>query len=239
MVIFEEGMTLEELQAGALVLINKPREWSSFDVVKKVRYLLKKNLNAKKIKVGHGGTLDPLADGLMLIGVGKATKQLFTLQDQSKEYIAKFTLGATTISYDLETEVENHKDISGITIEAINKALATFLEESEQVPPLFSAKRVDGVRAYEMAREGSDHELKPVPVTIHEIELMDHNLPEISVRIKCSKGTYIRTIANDLGKKLECGAYMSGLTRTKSGTYELGDALGLKEFEEKVILHKV
>jgi tRNA pseudouridine55 synthase len=239
MVIFEEGLSLEEYREGVLILINKPKGWSSFDVVKKVRYLLQRNLKAKKLKVGHGGTLDPLADGLMLIGVGKATKQLFTIQEEDKEYVARITLGATTPSYDLETEVENKKDVSALSKETIQAAVNSLLSMKEQVPPLFSAKRINGTRAYELARKGEDKTLESIKITIHEAELLRPDLPEIEVRIKCSKGTYIRTIANDLGKIINCGAYLSGLTRTKSGHYELVNAIELDKFEEKIILHKV
>jgi len=227
--------TLEEFKEGQLVLIDKPLEWTSFDVVNKMRYLLKKKFEVKKIKVGHGGTLDPLATGLMMIGIGKATKQLEELQGQDKTYIAKIKLGETTPSFDSETEVDQTFSTEHITKEIVEDALNSFIGEQDQVPPLFSAKHVNGQRAYHLARKGSDMELPPSKVTIYKAELLEYNFPELSVEVVCSKGTYIRSFARDLGRKVNSGGYLSGLRRTQSGSFSIEDAMSIEEFEKKLI----
>lgn len=217
---------------GKVLLFNKPLYWTSFDLVKKVKNLVRNSFGIKKIKVGHAGTLDPLASGLMIICTGKSTKIISTLQDHDKEYVATFHLGATTPSFDLETEIDNRYDTSGITEERVRNILSGFVGEQLQVPPLFSAKNIDGKRAYEYARRGIEMEMRANTVFFHEIELIEYRMPEIVVRIKCSKGTYIRSLARDIGEKLDCGAYLSGLIRTSVGDFRLENALEIEEFEK-------
>lgn len=216
---------------GQLLLFDKPLYWTSFDLVKKVKNLIRNTYGIKKIKVGHAGTLDPLASGLMIICTGKFTKRINELQDHDKEYLASFHLGATTPSFDLETEVDSRFDISGVTEESVKRVLEGFLGEQQQIPPLFSAKNIDGKRAYEYARRGIDIELKANRVFFHEIELVGFNLPEIEVRTRCSKGTYIRSMARDIGQKLACGAYLSSLRRTAIGDYTVENAIDIQDFE--------
>ncbi|WP_291725226.1 tRNA pseudouridine(55) synthase TruB [Bernardetia sp.] len=222
---------------GKVILIDKPLTWSSFDVVNKIRYAIKKYEQKKKVKVGHAGTLDPLATGLLILCSGKMTKQIEQFQGQEKEYIAQITFGFTTPSYDLETELENEKDTSEITLEKIKDALKHFEGEIDQVPPIFSAVQVDGKRAYKSARKGEEIELKSRKVTISELEILESDLSEqkaiISLRVVCSKGTYIRSLAHDLGKQLETGAHLSGLRRTRIGDFKIEDAQTIEEFLEK------
>ena len=222
----------EEYLNGKILLFNKPVNWTSFDVVRKVKSKLYHKYKLKKIKVGHAGTLDPLADGLMLVCTGKATKKLNDFQDFGKEYVATIEIGKTTPSFDLETDFDNNFPIGHINRDMIEKCLSGFLGEQEQMPPIFSAKRINGKRAYEMAREKKEVELKPSTINIEELELLDYEKPMLKVKIKCSKGTYIRSFANDLGKKLESGAYLAGLTRTSVGDYSLNGALDIERFEE-------
>ena len=184
----------------------------------------------KKLKVGHAGTLDPLATGMLIISLGKATKISEQLQAEKKEYIADVTFGATTPSYDLEKEIDATYPYEHITAEKIEETLKGFIGTQEQVPPIFSAKYVDGVRAYEMAREGVEVELKSATITIYNIELLEYNAPTAKIRIECSKGTYIRSLARDLGLALESGAHLSALRRTKSGTFSVEDATTMDEF---------
>ena len=220
---------------GQVLLFDKPLYWTSFDLVKKVKNLIRNSLEIKKIKVGHAGTLDPLASGLMIICTGRATKTISQLQDHDKEYIASFHLGATTPSYDLETETGNRKDISGITEEAVRETLDRFLGEQQQVPPLFSAKNIDGKRAYDYARKGIEMEMRSNRVYFHTMKLLEYRMPEIVVSTLCSKGTYIRSLARDIGEDLGCGAYLSGLRRTSIGDYKVEDAFEIEEFE-KILL---
>jgi len=220
---------------GQVLLFDKPLYWTSFDLVKKVKNLIRNSLEIKKIKVGHAGTLDPLASGLMIICTGRATKTISQLQDHDKEYIASFHLGATTPSYDLETETGNRKDISGITEEAVRETLDRFLGEQQQVPPLFSAKNIDGKRAYDYARKGIEMEMRSNRVYFHTMKLLEYRMPEIVVSTLCSKGTYIRSLARDIGEDLGCGAYLSGLRRTSIGDYMVEDAFEIEEFE-KILL---
>lgn len=210
---------------GRVLLINKPFQWTSFDVVNKLRYKLKTK------KIGHAGTLDPLATGLLIICVGKMTKRIEEFMGQEKEYTGKFVLGQTTPSYDLETEVSEEKDISKITDEMIHDAVRPFIGKINQLPPLHSAIRIGGKRAYEFARKGADIELKPREVQIHKFEITSISLPEVSFRIVCSKGTYIRSIARDFGNTLQVGAYLSALCRTRIGTFLLSDALEVNQVE--------
>ncbi len=223
--IFEEGRVL---------LFNKPMYWTSFDLVNKVRGILRGTLGLKKIKVGHAGTLDPLASGLMIICTGKATKTIDGFRDLDKEYVATFTAGATTPSFDLETETDSTFPVNHITEELVREKLIGFLGEQKQLPPIYSAKLIGGKRAYEFARQGIHKDLEPVTVWFREIELISFNLPEIKVRIVCSKGTYIRSFARDLGKALESGCYLSALERTSIGDYKLKNAYDPDKFREYV-----
>ncbi|MFC2112141.1 tRNA pseudouridine(55) synthase TruB [Bacteroidota bacterium] len=221
-----------DFHKGAALLIEKPVDWSSFDVVKKIRNLICHKLEVKKIKVGHAGTLDPLATGLMIICTGKATKQIESYQGMPKEYEATIRLGQTTPSFDLETEVDGEYPTEHITTEIILNLFHDLIGESEQVPPLFSAKRFGGKRAYEYARQGKEMELSPTKITIHELELLDFADNLLRIRIKCSKGTYIRALARDIGLALESGAYLAELRRTAIGPFSVKDALVPKKFEE-------
>ncbi|WP_338767992.1 tRNA pseudouridine(55) synthase TruB [Bernardetia sp. ABR2-2B] len=222
---------------GKVILIDKPLTWTSFDVVNKIRYAIKKFEQKKKVKVGHAGTLDPLATGLLILCSGKMTKQIENFQGQEKEYVAQITFGFTTASYDLESELENKKDISDLTLEKIQTALSDFEGEIDQVPPIFSAVQVNGKRAYQSAREGEEIKLKSRKVTISELEIIESNISEneaiISLRIVCSKGTYIRSLAHDLGQKLETGAHLSGLRRTKIGNFVVEEAQTIEQFLEE------
>lgn len=224
----------EEFIAGKVILFDKEIDWTSFDVVNKLRVSLRNELGIKKIKVGHAGTLDPLASGLVILCTGKATKQIESFMGLEKEYIAHITLGGTTPSFDLETEIEQTFSFEHITRELLEATLESFIGEIEQAPPIFSAKQIDGKRAYNLARQGEEVVLKKNLVTIHEIELLEFEAPEIKLRILCSKGTYIRSVANDLGKKLNSGAYLSGLRRTKIGPYEVKDAEKISDFVKKL-----
>ena len=221
-------------EEGQVLLFDKPLYWTSFDLVNKVRIIIRKTLGIKKIKVGHAGTLDPLASGLMIICTGKATKKIDEFRDLDKEYVATIHLGATTPSYDLETETDENYSTDHITEEMVTKVLLGFLGKQKQMPPLHSAKLIAGKRAYEFARQGIVKELEPVTVFFHEIELLSFGIPEIKVRIRCSKGTYIRSFARDFGKALNSGAYLSGLIRTSIGLLNVSDAYDLEKFQEKV-----
>ncbi|MFI5204571.1 MAG: tRNA pseudouridine(55) synthase TruB [Flavobacteriales bacterium] len=228
-------MTHEELvEKGIVWLIDKPFEWTSFDAVNKLKGCLKHVFPKSKIKIGHAGTLDPLATGLLVICAGKATKKIAQIQDAEKEYTGTFYLGATTPSYDRETGVDNTFDISAITLEMIKEAASSFLGEHIQTAPAFSARKVDGKRAYEMARKGVDPGLKPHQVFIREFEIMRFEGNEIDFRVSCSKGTYIRTMANDLGKKLNNGAYLIKLVRTRIGEHELKNAVSPEEMVARI-----
>ncbi len=218
---------------GGIVLINKPYGWTSFDAVNKVRSVLRKYYGIRKIKVGHAGTLDPLATGLVIICTGRMTRQISHFQMLEKEYIADFVLGKTTPSYDLETEVDKEYKTEHITKKLVENALEKFKGEFDQVPPLFSAKFIDGKRAYKRARRGDDIELPATPVSIRELEIEHFELPELRLRISCSKGTYIRSLARDLGREINSGAYLSALERTRIGSYLLKDAILPEEFQNK------
>lgn len=209
---------------GKILLLDKPLEWTSFDIVKKVR-------NTIKIKkVGHAGTLDPLASGLLILCTGKKTKQIEGIQGQEKEYLCSLVLGKTTASYDLETPVEESGDFTHVTPELLDKMIREFTGEQDQVPPAHSAIKVGGERAYKKARAGENIELKSRKVTIHALEITAVDLPEVSIRIICSKGTYIRSLVRDMGNYLNCGAYMSYLRRTRIGEYHINDAVTIEEF---------
>ncbi len=217
--------TINDFAEGQLLLINKPYKWTSFDVVGKLRNAFK----PLKLKVGHAGTLDPLATGLLIICTGKMTKQIDTFQAQEKEYTGTMILGATTPSYDMETEPEQQFDISHITEEQIKDACKQFIGDIQQYPPAHSAIKIDGERLYEKARRGEEVELRLRNVTITEFEITGITLPEINFRVVCSKGTYIRSLVNDFGKALNNGAYLSKLRRTRSGEYKIEDAHEIEE----------
>jgi tRNA pseudouridine55 synthase len=214
--IFEDGQVL---------LIDKPMDWTSFDVVKKIRRLIKVK------KVGHAGTLDPLATGLLILCTGKYTKRINDYMAREKEYTGHLTLGATTPTFDLESDPENQRDYSAITVEAINDALASFRGEIMQVPPIHSAIKKDGKRVYELARKGVEVKLEPRRVVIKEFEITEVALPVLSFRVVCSTGTYIRSLANDLGAALGCGAYLSKLCRTRIGEFRVEQAMSIGQAE--------
>lgn len=223
--------TLDAYQKGRVLLIDKPLNWTSFQVVNKIRWLIKQQFSIKKIKVGHAGTLDPLATGLLILCTGKFTKKIETYQAQVKEYTGTITLGATTPSYDLESGIDQKFDVSGISEADILKNTQQFLGEIQQQPPIFSALKKNGKRLYEYAREGSKIEIPSRAVTITEFEITKIELPCIKFRIVCGKGTYIRSLAHDFGKSLNNGAHLSGLRRTKIGEFRVEDAISVLEFE--------
>ncbi|MCZ4317549.1 tRNA pseudouridine(55) synthase TruB [Aequorivita viscosa] len=227
-------MTAEDYKEGQVILIDKPLEWTSFQAVNKIRWLIKKSFGIKKIKVGHAGTLDPLATGLLIICTGKFTKRIDTFQAQEKEYTGTFTLGATTPSYDLETEINNTFDISEITSEKIQEATKQFLGEIQQQPPVFSALKKEGKRLYEYARSGEEIEIPFRTITISEFEITKIELPIVHFRVACSKGTYIRSLANDFGKALNNGAHLSALRRTKIGDFSVDKAIDIEAFEKSL-----
>lgn len=226
--------TARSFLEGKIILIDKEMNWTSFDVVNKLRIELRSALGIKKIKVGHTGTLDPLATGLVILCAGKATKQIESFMGLDKEYIAELTIGATTPSFDLETEIEKKSPFEHVTPGQLESVLDAFRGQLEQTPPNYSAKQVDGKRAYNMARQGETFKLKKNLVTIHELELLNFSPPKISLRVLCSKGTYIRSLANDIGEKLGTGAYLSALRRTKIGDYHVNDAEKLSDFVKKL-----
>ena len=220
-------------QKGEILCFNKPYTWTSFDLVNKVRGILRHRTKNRKLKVGHAGTLDPLATGVLIICSGKATKRIDELQADVKEYIATLKLGATTPSFDKETEEDATYPTDHITKELVEATLQQFVGTIEQIPPSFSAVRVNGKRAYQMARKGQEIELKPKQLTIDEIELMSCELPsQIVIRVVCSKGTYIRALARDIGTALGSGAYLTDLCRTRIGKYKLADCLDITEFDD-------
>lgn len=211
---------------------DKPYEWTSFELVAKVRYLLCKRLGVKKLKVGHAGTLDPLATGVLLVCTGKATKRIEELQAHTKEYVATLRLGATTPSFDLEKPVDAEYPTEHITREMVEETLNRFVGTIEQVPPVFSACKVNGSRAYDLARKGEEVELKAKTLVIDEMELLRCELPEIVIRVVCSKGTYIRALARDIGVALQSGAHLTALRRTRIGAVRVEDCLKLDDFAE-------
>ena len=223
-------MTAEDLLNGQVILIDKPLHWTSFQVVNKLRWAIKKKYNLKKIKVGHAGTLDPLATGLLIICTGRFTKKIDEYQAQEKEYTGTFYLGATTPSFDLETEVNEHFPTEHINNELIINTTKKFLGEIEQIPPIFSAIKKDGKRLYELARAGESTKIQSRKVTVSEFQITKINLPIIEFRVKCSKGTYIRSLANDFGKALKSGAYLASLRRTKIGDFDVKKAKSIDEF---------
>lgn len=217
---------------GEILSFNKPYGWTSFQVVSKVRSAISKKLHVKKMKVGHAGTLDPLATGVLIVCTGKSTKLIDELQSHTKEYIATLKLGATTPSYDKETEEDAVYPTEHITKELVETVLQRFIGTIEQTPPEYSAVKINGKRAYEFARKGKSVELKPKTLVIDSIELLECNFPEIVIRVVCSKGTYIRALARDIGRELQSGAYLTGLVRTRIGEYKLDECLDPETFNE-------
>ncbi|MBL4735037.1 MAG: tRNA pseudouridine(55) synthase TruB [Flavobacteriales bacterium] len=220
---------VKDIHEGALLLVDKPLKWTSFDVVNKIRYFLKKELNTGKIKVGHAGTLDPLATGLLVVCIGKYTKRIAEVQEQKKEYTGTMILGATTPSFDRETEIDNTFPIENITADAILDAARLFEGEIEQIPPSFSAVKIDGVRAYKKARENKLVELKTRIIKINSFRIEKIQVPDIEFIVSCSTGTYIRSLVNDFGKKLNNGAYLNSLVRTRIGKFQLKNAWRLDD----------
>lgn len=223
-------MSGEDYKAGQVLLIDKPLNWTSFQVVNKLRWEIRQAFNIKKIKVGHAGTLDPLATGLLVICTGKMTKQINTFQGQIKEYTGTFVLGSTTPSFDLETEIDNTYSTDHITEALIHQTTKQFIGEIDQYPPVFSAIKKDGKRLYEFARAGEDVEIKSRKVTIEAFEITKINGLNLEFRVVCSKGTYIRSLANDFGKALNSGAHLSVLRRTKIGDFDVKNALSIEDF---------
>jgi len=226
--------TEEDFLTGQIILIDKPLEWTSFQAVNALKWAIRKKFNLKKLKIGHAGTLDPLASGLLIICTGKFTKKIPELQGQVKEYTGTFTLGATTPSYDMETEEDQTFPIEHITEESIQNATRHFLGEIEQIPPVFSALKKDGKRLYELARKGQEVEVEARKIEVLEFEITRIDLPEVDFRVVCSKGTYIRSLAHDFGKALGSGAYLSALRRTKIGDYNVNNATTPMVFKEEL-----
>ncbi len=223
-----------DLTEGYVALIDKPLEWTSTDVVRKVKYALQRKGYPRKIKVGHAGTLDPLATGVLLICIGKATKRVDELQSERKEYVADIMLGATTPSFDLEHPIDATYPTEHITREAIDAVLSSLTGERLQSPPLYSAKKVEGMRAYEIARAGESVELRRSLITIYEMEVLEWESPRLRLRVECSKGTYIRSLAGEIGEGLESGGHLTGLRRTRSGGYRVEEGWSLEEFMKKI-----
>jgi tRNA pseudouridine55 synthase len=219
-----------DFQKGEILVFDKPLNWTSFDLVHKVRYIICKKLNIKKLKVGHAGTLDPKATGVLVLCTGKATSKIESIQIGEKEYIATLKIGATTPSYDLESEEDRQFETAHITKDLLAEVLKSFIGTIEQIPPDFSAIKIDGKRAYEYARRGIAVEIKPKILEVREIEIVNFDLPEVILRIVCGKGTYIRALARDIGEALKSGAYLTGLRRTRVGDFNLGQAIDLEDF---------
>ena len=221
------------VEDGYVAVIDKPLEWTSADVVRKVKFRLQR-MGCRKIKVGHAGTLDPLATGILLVCIGRATKRVDELQAERKEYVAELMLGATTPSFDMEHPVDQTYPIEHITREKVEQALHSLEGERLQAPPLYSAKKVEGVRAYEFARLGEEVELKRAMINIYSLTLEEYDLPKIRIRVECSKGTYIRSLAQEIGQALDSGAYLTSLRRTASGDFRVENAEQLEDFLKKL-----
>ncbi len=224
------GINFED---GYIAVLDKPLRWTSTDVVRKVKFALRR-LGYRKIKVGHAGTLDPLASGILLVCIGRATKLVDSLQAEEKEYVADVTLGATTPSYDLEHEIDQTFPYEHITREAVEAALAALTGERLQTPPVYSAKKIEGTRAYELARAGEEVAVRQALITIYEMEIVEYDLPRVRIRVRCSKGTYIRSLAHEIGQALGSGAHLSSLRRTRSGGFTLDKAYELDDFLENL-----
>lgn len=217
---------------GTTLNFNKPIAWTSADLSRKVHSIIRRTFNLKKIKVGHAGTLDPLATGVVVICTGKNTKKIEEIQNLEKEYITKIKLGETTPSFDLETEVDNVYETKHINLNKVEEVLVKFETRFFQIPPIYSAKRIDGKRAYEFARKGKDVEIKKNEIEIYKIDIINFELPYLTIKVLCSKGTYIRSLARDIGIELNSGAHLVELQRTKIGNYTLNNALSIAEFEK-------
>jgi len=228
--------TPQSITEGELLLIDKPLEWTSFQVVNKIRWALKRKFNIKKLKVGHAGTLDPLATGLLIICTGKMTKKISEFQDLDKTYIGTITLGATTPSFDLETPINKRFPLKHLNKEKIIEAKKNFIGTINQYPPIFSAIKKKGKRLYEFARIGKKIEIQSRKVVIYSFEFSKINLPDLNFKLKCSKGTYIRSLANDFGKSIDSGGYLSSLRRTAVGSFKIKNSIQLQEFIEKLKL---
>lgn len=229
-------MNAKEFLTGQVLLIDKPLHWTSFQAVNKLRWEIRRAFNIKKIKVGHAGTLDPLATGLLIICTGKMTKQINTFQGQEKEYTGTLILGSTTPSYDLETEIDERYDTDHITTSLIKETAKQFIGDIEQFPPIFSAIKKDGKRLYEHARAGEAVEIKPRTINISEFEITNIINQEVQFRVVCSKGTYIRSLANDFGKALGSGAHLSALRRTRIGDFKVDNAITPERFIQQLEL---
>lgn len=219
---------------GYIAVIDKPLEWTSTDVVRKIKYALQHKLGYRKIKIGHAGTLDPLATGVLIICIGKATKMVNALQAEEKEYIAELELGATTPSFDMEHPIDCRYPTEHITREMIEQALRDLTGERLQAPPIYSAKKVEGVRAYEFARAGEEVELKKALINIYEMDILELEMPRLKIRVRCSKGTYIRSLAQEIGQAVGSGAYLTSLRRTRSGGFTAENGWKLENFMEKL-----
>lgn len=226
---------LEQYQSGQVLLIDKPLNWTSFQVVNKIRWEIRQAFNIKKIKVGHAGTLDPLATGLLLICTGKMTKKINIFQSQTKEYTGTITIGSTTPSFDLETDINKTFSTNHINELLVKKTINKFIGVIEQYPPIFSAIKLKGKRLYEFARAGEHVDIKPRKVRISEFEVTNYHNKTLEFRIVCSKGTYIRSLANDFGKALNSGAHLSQLRRTKIGDFNINDAYSIKDFTNNLV----
>ncbi len=231
--MFEFKKTYDFL-GGEVLLFDKDLEWTSFDLVNRVRNTLCRKMKIKKMKVGHAGTLDPLATGLLILCTGKMTKQIDSFQAKEKEYTATFKLGATTPSFDMETEEDSNKDTSHVTNELIEVAIKKFQGEIEQIPPIFSAVKIKGKRAFDYARNGEEVKLTPRKIVISKIEVLSFSSPYLEIRVECSKGTYIRSLARDIGEELKCGAYLTELRRTKIGDFKVENSIKVDFFLENL-----
>lgn len=221
----------KDFQGGEVLLFNKPYKWTSFALVKKIRWLVSKRLEVKKIKVGHAGTLDPLAEGLMIICTGKATKKIEQYMGLEKEYIAELKLGETTPSFDLETEVDERFDTSEIKSEDLNKTASSFIGVQLQEPPVYSAINIKGKRAYDYARKGLEVKMDKRQIEIFDADVISVDIPFVKIKIRCSKGTYIRAFVRDFGLRLNCGAHLTSLKRTKIGDFSLENAYNIEDFK--------
>ena len=224
------GINFEE---GYIAVLDKPLRWTSTDVVRKIKFALRR-IGYRKIKVGHAGTLDPLATGVLLVCIGRATKMVDALQAEEKEYVADVMLGATTPSYDLEHEIDRTYPWEHITREAVERTLAALTGERLQTPPVYSAKKIEGTRAYELARAGEEVAVRQALINIYEMELLECDLPRLRIRVRCSKGTYIRSLAHEIGEALDSGAHLTALRRTRSGGFTVENAWNLEDFLEKL-----
>ena len=229
--VFQSG---DDFRTGTVLLVDKPLDWTSFDVVNKLRFAIRKRFGFRKIKVGHAGTLDPRATGLLIICTGKMTKQINDFMGADKVYTGQIKLGETTPSYDSETEVNGTFPVEHISRELVEQAMRQMLGTHDQTPPVFSAKKIDGKKAYELARKGVEVQMRTAPVTIHEFEITHFDLPWVEFRAKCSKGTYIRSLAHDLGLNLNSGAYLTALRRTASGDFSVDQSESVESLVERI-----